>query len=664
MNAKFFIGALLVGCAVVGAGLHEDGPFAHVHATQTQQNNASGHMSQANGEHLAGPNSHNFGSLISQGVSVMGSDAVNHDGYTGKGIKVAVIDSGFDIKNPEIVDNIAEYRSFDYPDLSIAGDDIRHGTAVAEIIVDIAPDVELHLYNISNATEFLNLVDYIIERGDIDTVSMSLGFLNSLGPADGTNVISQKVDQARDSGILWINSVGNFADRHWQGKFTDTDGDRLHNFQLNDESIDIVVDGVKPLVLALSWDDWNLSSQDYELCLVGQFFGEFRTITCSENTQNGSFPPVEIIQYTSPYKQTVHVVIVKYAADRDVNFHLLSLNHSLGQYAVPSSSLGIPADAAGSLSVGASYWGDDVLASYSSHGPTLDGRVKPDITGPTGVSTTAYCGIFSCSSFHGTSASAPHVVGAAALVMEKYPAATPDQVQAMLEATVHDRHPKSNLDGTGRVDVSMLVGSDILALDNSNSECDPCFFPDTLSIGNGDSVTWINSDNAEIQISGDSGMEIFESGNLARGERYSKTFDETGTAGYSDTRHQWASGKIVVIESPSLEEVPPTLVSAAVTSPNQITVTFSEPINAVPDDFTNLQLIPGGKRTIHSVTYSGSSTLILTFDGEPVSTDATATMSIAVTDATGDLFVNKSAVTIEPAPGSDTEGCHHEPYQQ
>lgn len=661
MNFKFCIAVLLVGFAIVGGGIYEDGPLAAIHGTQTQQNGTTEYMPQAAGFPLAEPNSHNSEELTSQGVHVMGSGAVNHDGYTGKGIKVAVIDSGFDINNPEIAGNIGEYRSFDYPDLSIAGDDIRHGTAASEIIVDVAPDAELYLYNISSAIEFLNLVDYIIERGDIDVVSMSLGFLNSLGPSDGTSVLSQKVNEARESGILWINSAGNFADRHWQGKFTDTDGDNVHDFMPGDESIDITVDGIRPLVLALSWDDWDLTSQDYDLCLFGQFSGEFRIITCSANFQNGFSPPVEIIEYVSPYRQTVHAVIVKDAADRDVNFQLLSVNHSLAEYAVPSSSISIPADALGSLSVGASNWSDDILASYSSQGPTLDGRIKPDVTGPTGVFTTAYCNIFSCRSFHGTSASAPHVAGAAALVMEKYPRATAGQVQAILEATVHERHSKSNLDGTGRVDVSMLAGSDILALDNSNPQCSPCFFPETLSIGSGDSVTWVNSDRTEIQIGGGSGAEAFESGNLARGERYSKTFDDVGTIVYSDTSHPWSSGEIVVAQNPPPDAMPLTLLSAAITSPNQITMVFSEPVDAVPADFTELKLTPGGNRTVLSVAYSGNDTLILSFGGEPVSTYATATVNISVTDARGNAFVNSYEVTVEPAPGSGVEGCQYEP---
>ncbi|PIV38880.1 MAG: hypothetical protein COS29_05570, partial [Candidatus Omnitrophica bacterium CG02_land_8_20_14_3_00__42_8] len=44
----------------------------------------------------------------------------------------------------------------------------------------------------------------------------------------------------------------------------------------------------------------------------------------------------------------------------------------------PDGGLGSPADAFGALSVGA-VDGNGVIAAFSSHGPTADGRVKPDL---------------------------------------------------------------------------------------------------------------------------------------------------------------------------------------------------------------------------------------------------------------------------------------------
>src|SRR5690606_15310694 len=48
------------------------------------------------------------------------------------------------------------------------------------------------------------------------------------------------------------------------------------------------------------------------------------------------------------------------------------------------SSIPTPADAVGAIAVGGVDWRGDRLKSYSSHGPSDDGRLKPDLVAPTG----------------------------------------------------------------------------------------------------------------------------------------------------------------------------------------------------------------------------------------------------------------------------------------
>ena len=99
----------------------------------------------------------------------------------------------------------------------------------------------------------------------------------------------------------------------------------------------------------------------------------------------------------------------------------------LGDEATPESSIPTPGDARGSFTVGARDWQGDAAADYSSQGPTQDGRLKPDVVAP--ASTAVWPGI----AMVGTSASAPHAAGAAALLMQRDRAAGP------AERSRHDR---------------------------------------------------------------------------------------------------------------------------------------------------------------------------------------------------------------------------------
>ena len=102
--------------------------------------------------------------------------------------------------------------------------------------------------------------------------------------------------------------------------------------------------------------------------------------------------------------------------------------------------------------------------------------------------------------------------------------------------------------------------------------------------------------------------------------------------------------KDVTITVTGITMQPPELVSAAVTGPNQITSAFSKAVNATAADFANLVLEPGGARNVTAVVVLGN-IVIVTFDGSPVPTYATASvdMGSGITDAEGRAFAARSA---------------------
>jgi serine protease AprX len=100
------------------------------------------------------------------------------------------------------------------------------------------------------------------------------------------------------------------------------------------------------------------------------------------------------------------------------------------------------------------------LAAFSSRGPTTDGRTKPDLTAP-GVSITAAKSGTSSgyATFSGTSMATPYVAGAAVLMREVAPGATPADVRAALAGTALDvgAAGDDNDYGAGLVDVRAAV---------------------------------------------------------------------------------------------------------------------------------------------------------------------------------------------------------------
>ena len=130
-----------------------------------------------------------------------------------------------------------------------------------------------------------------------------------------------------------------------------------------------------------------------------------------------------------------------------------------------------PANNAGSFAVGATY-SDDTIASFSSRGPSAcDGSVFPHVVAPgVGIRTASTNGRYALG--QGTSFSAPHVAGAAALLLSAFPSLTPAEIETALESTaVSLGTPVPNNDyGYGRIDVAAAYKNIFLSVKGDNPQ--------------------------------------------------------------------------------------------------------------------------------------------------------------------------------------------------
>ncbi len=369
--------------------------------------------------------------IVSEGVALIGADDWQTAGYNGSGVKIAILDTGFQgyaaLLGTELPASVT-IQSFS---ADINGGGQVHGTACAEIVYDVAPGAQLFLVNYSTLVEFGNAVDWLITQ-DVDIISSSVGW-PAVGPGDGTGPVNDIVAKAKTAGILWVQSAGNNAQSHWSGLFNDGNGNNWNDFSTSplDEGNTITVSAGQQIVGALTWNDpWGSSVNDYDLLLINT---NNQIVAGSTNTQSGTDIPYEALSYTATYTGEYYLAIGKKDGAATRLLQLFS-SHAF-QYRVAERSIVVPGDSPNVMTVGAVYWNTpSTIESFSSQGPTKDNKIKPDVVAPDGVSTVSY----GTGAFYGTSASTPLVAGTSAVVKSRFNAYTRDQIYSVVKENATD----------------------------------------------------------------------------------------------------------------------------------------------------------------------------------------------------------------------------------
>lgn len=358
------------------------------------------------------------------------------------------------------------------------------GTALLEIVHDIAPGAQLSFANADTDLAFQNAVDFLAASNDI--VTDDLGFVGL--PYDGTSGVSANTASALNNNSNrirgYFTSVGNFADEHYYGAYASsgvagntisgiTNSGHLHLFQSSADTADALALGPKPynviklpdngsVYVFLTWDDsFGSSNNDYDLFLVRESTGAI--VARSENPQTGTQEPFEAIAFTNSSSATdnFHVVVQNFGDSAQTkNLSIFSFQpqcaeagplrlapprHERLNFNTATKSVPAQSDSGGSpvsvTSVGAicsaSQAAQDVFGGdptrdescFDTSNSTLEffSSLGPTHDGRNKPDISAIDGVAVTAAgsfenpFFGTSAAAPHMAGIAALVLQSAP---------------------------------------------------------------------------------------------------------------------------------------------------------------------------------------------------------------------------------------------------
>jgi Subtilase family len=380
-----------------------------------------------------------LGPTTGENVAVVNAAAWHTAGITGS-VRVGIIDF-FDLN----VWNVAEHgplppleRRFCL-DTSTSGfcpadgqSGEEHGVAVAEVIKDVAPDAELFLATVGTTSDLRAAIDFFAAN-NVALITRSLGAAYD-GPGDGTGPLAAVVDYAAAKGITWFNSAGNDAVGRY-GRFIEgVDANGYVDFLIGpdvDTTMTITpgsngcvgFDGVR-------WSDWYepaTQRSDY----VVELYGPGGTLVeLADADQTAGAPPLEAADlFGCPGTVTVKIRLRVAGAEPvpgipvpdivevalfDGKLEYRQAGYSAAKPIVDSRNPALIAVGAIDPAAGAT------IATYSSQGPTNDGRIKPDLSAPSCLASSIYNPARSgAACFNGTSAAAPTAAAVAALLASR-----------------------------------------------------------------------------------------------------------------------------------------------------------------------------------------------------------------------------------------------------
>ena len=401
---------------------------------------------------------------LDNSVPFIGTDIPRMQGINGEGIKIAVIDTGVDFTHPDLLGwgkdgkIIGGYNFIDEgkPPMDTNG----HGTQVTGVIaadgqtIGVAPKAKILAYKVSEDGEgvsselIIKAIDKAIEDGaDIINISLGLNKTNSK--------IEQAVSHAIDKEIFVVVAAGN------DGPELKTIGSPGRNFGA--VTVGATYNNLKSrLVATLEVDEKSFTvipmvgTTKLDIPITGKMvsggYGKIKDLEKVDVTdaivivERGSDVEGELLYFSIKEKNVANAgakAMIVYnnvpgiflgelihdsietgytpqipvvSMDREEGFEIIKL--------LKESSKGI-------MNL---FYNPDFVAHFSSRGPVSPFYIKPDIVAPGAyINTTQNIAGYNFTS--GTSFAAPHVSGAAALLLQKNPELHNYEIKSLLLTT-------------------------------------------------------------------------------------------------------------------------------------------------------------------------------------------------------------------------------------
>ena len=436
---------------------------------------------------------------LERSVPFVGTEILRIDGIDGTGIKIAIIDTGVDFNHPDLfgwgpdgkVVGGYNFIQEDEPPLDTNG----HGTQVAGVIaadgqaIGMAPKAKILAYKVSEDGEGVSAE--LITKAIKKAIEDGANIINiSLGVNKTNAKIDRAINFALEKEIFVVTAAGNDGPgfktigspgRNFGSVTVGATYNNLTSSLVATLEVDKKPYTVIPMVGSTKLEDpiigkiifggfgkiENLKEIDVKNAILivergSNVEGELLYFSIKENNAANAGAKAMIVYNNKPGIFLGELIHEFMEPGYKPQIPVVSIDRKEGLEIIESIKNGNEANMH-------LFYNPDFVAHFSSRGPVSPFYLKPDIVAPGAyINSTQNNAGYNFTS--GTSYAAPHVSGAAALLLQKYPELHHHEIKSLLLTTVepvsdaYGQEFSVHEAGAGRLDIGNAYGAKLIIL--------------------------------------------------------------------------------------------------------------------------------------------------------------------------------------------------------